>query len=339
MMKYTVIIIVSLLSLNAWGQDYHFSQIDKSLPLFNPAMTSAFDGYEKVSTQHRQQWIGAGTHFATTSVLGEMSIGKKPGKEKPYLGVGIFFTNDVGGDSKLTNNVGGLTASGNIPLSEGHWLSAGIQTSFNSRSADFSRLVFYNQWNGTAFDPSLNSGEMNQKAAFTYVDASLGLAYRFQKSRNVKYKSKDNSFQLGGSFQHVNQPELRFSGLTEDKLYMKVCLHTNLRIGINSFSGLGFTGYQFFQGKHKETNLGLFYILHLKDIQRLTSVANERNLNLGVYVRIPGSFAPYVGLDLGNFKFGISYDHTMGIAGTAYKHSVELNMSYMVSRRSIFKGR
>jgi len=328
-----------ILSSYVFSQDYHFSQIDKMMPLINPATTSNFDGWEKFSAFHRSQWLGSGTKFYTTNALAELTLGKKRGREKAYLGVGIFFANDVGGDSKMTSNGGGFSASGNVPLADGHWLSAGFQTAFNSRSADFSRLYYYNQFNGSGFDNTLPSGELNQFTTFGYVDAGAGISYRFNKQRNRKYKSKNNGFQIGASISHINQPDLKYNVLIEDKLYRKFCLHTNFTIGINSVSGLQFTAAQFFQGPHSETNFGVFYELRLKDVSSLMSVSSERNLYIGSYFRIPSSFAPYVGIDFGDFSFGISYEKTAGFAGTAFKHSIEVNLSFMVSNKSLFKGR
>ena len=328
-----------ILSSYVFSQDYHFSQIDKMMPLINPATTSNFDGWEKFSAFHRSQWLGSGTKFYTTNALAELTLGKKRGREKAYLGVGIFYLNDVGGDSKMTSNGGGFSASGNVPLADGHWLSAGFQTAFNSRSADFSRLYYYNQFNGSGFDNTLPSGELNQFTTFGYVDAGAGISYRFNKQRNRKYKSKNNGFQIGASISHINQPDLKYNVLIEDKLYRKFCLHTNFTIGINSVSGLQFTAAQFFQGPHSETNFGVFYELRLKDVSSLMSVSSERNLYIGSYFRIPSSFAPYVGIDFGDFSFGISYEKTAGFAGTAFKHSIEVNLSFMVSNKSLFKGR
>ena len=338
-MKKGLVFICLIFSAIASAQDYHFSQIDKMMPLVNPATTSNFDGFEKFSAFHRSQWLGSGTKFHTTNTLAELTLGKKRGRDKAYLGIGVFFNNDFGGDSKMASNGGGFTASGNVTLADGHWLSAGFQTAFISKTADFSRLYYYNQFNGSGFDNSIPSGELTEFTSFGYVDAAAGISYRFNKKRNRKYKSKNNGFQLGFSMSHLTQPDLKYNVLIEDKLYRKVCIHTNFTIGINAVSGLQFTASQFLQGPHAETNFGIFYELRLKDVSTLMSVSRERNLYIGSYFRIPNSFAPYVGIDFGDFSFGVSYDKTAGFAGTAFKHSVEVNLSYLITNKSIFRGR
>ena len=101
-MKKTFIFIGLLFSSIAFSQDYHFSQIDKMMPLINPAATSNFDGFEKFSAFHRSQWLGSGTKFYTTNALAELTLGKKRGREKAYLGLGIFFTNDI--ENEVSSN-------------------------------------------------------------------------------------------------------------------------------------------------------------------------------------------------------------------------------------------
>ena len=52
-----------MLDILATAQDFHYSQLDQSLTLINPATTSTFSGFERITLQHRNQWLGAGTQF------------------------------------------------------------------------------------------------------------------------------------------------------------------------------------------------------------------------------------------------------------------------------------
>ena len=119
-------------------------------------------------------------------------------------------------------------------LSKSHRLSAGIQTSFNNRSADFSNLSFYSQWNGSEFDPSIPIDEPNQLASFSYVDAGLGLHYSFDKRSNSSSGGKELAFSSGFFIQHINQPKLRYNALTLDRLNAKYGLYVSSKIGVNT---------------------------------------------------------------------------------------------------------
>ena len=105
-----------MLDILATAQDFHYSQLDQSLTLINPATTSTFSGFERITLQHRNQWLGAGTQFMTSMGMAEFSIGKIARKKSAYSGVGVYFMNDVGGDSKFSIKTGGVTASGVLPI-------------------------------------------------------------------------------------------------------------------------------------------------------------------------------------------------------------------------------
>jgi type IX secretion system PorP/SprF family membrane protein len=322
-----------------FGQDFHMSQVDQTMSMLNPALTSNFNGFEKFSLQHRNQWLGAGTQFMTSYGMAEFSIGKNKKMNKSFAGIGVYFSNDVGGDSKISLKSGGITLSGNLPLSNGQWISGGLQTAFNSRSADFSRLLFYSQWNGVQLDPSIPSGEENQFNSFTYLDAGAGLAYNYKPDLKSTLGNDQTQFQLGVSVLHANRPNLRFNTYTNDRLYAKLCIHSNFKYGISNVSALEISAVQFFQGKHKETNIGVFFRNRLKESSRVTSLVNGQYFTVGTYFRVSGALTPYVAIDMGPFKLGFSYDYELGKVASAYKHSIELSMSYLISKSSIFKGK
>jgi type IX secretion system PorP/SprF family membrane protein len=325
--------------IHVFGQDFHLSQIDQTLPIINPALTSNFNGFEKFSIQHRNQWVGTGTQFMTSYGLAELSIGKNRKMNKSYAGLGVYFINDVGGNSKISLKTGGITLSGNLPIVSGQWISAGIQTSFNNRSADLSSLLFYSQWNGTNLDGTIPSGEENQFNSFSYLDAGAGISYNYKTYSNATFGNSETAFQMGLSVSHINRPNLRFSSYTNDRLYAKLCIHANFKYGISDESALEFSAVQFFQGKHNETNIGLFFRHRLKESSRVTNLINGQYATMGSYFRLSGAITPYAAIDLGPFKIGVSYDYELGKVSRAYNHSIEFFMSYMLSKNSLFKSK
>jgi type IX secretion system PorP/SprF family membrane protein len=331
--------LILLFYSKVFGQDFHLSQIDQTLPIINPALTSNFNGFEKLSIQHRNQWLGAGTQFMTSYGLAELSIGKNRKMNKSYAGLGVYFINDVGGDSKISLKTGGINLSGNIPLSSNEWISAGIQTSFNNRSADLSNLLFYSQWNGTSLDGNLPSGEDNQISSFSYFDAGAGLSYNYKPNQTATLGSSETAFQIGVSWLHLNRPNQQFSSFNEDRLYSKLCIHANFKYGINDASALEFSAVQFFQGKHSETNMGVFFRYRLNESSRITTFVKGQYATMGAYFRVSGALTPYAAMDLGPIKVGLSYDYELGKVSRAYNHSIEFFMSYMLSKNLLFKSK
>ena len=80
---------------HAFGQDLHLSQIDQTLPIINPALTSSFNGFEKFSIQHRNQWLGAGTQFMTSYGLAEFSIGKSRKMNKLLAALNLATVGEI----------------------------------------------------------------------------------------------------------------------------------------------------------------------------------------------------------------------------------------------------
>ena len=326
------------LPIFSFSQDFHYSQIDQSMAMINPATTSTFSGFERISLQHRNQWLGAGTQFMTSMGMMEFSIGKEARRTSAYSGVGVYFINDIGGDSKFSIKTGGVTASGVLPLSKAHSISAGIQVGYSSRSADFSRLTFYNQWDGTQFDPNIDPNEVNGVNSFSHLDAGLGIAYSYNKDNENTLSASDLSFQGGFSMQHLNRPTLRYNSLVDDKLPIKMCIHANLRYGLSPESNLEFSAAQFIQAKYLETIGGLFYRLKMKSASRVTSFVSDQYFVIGSYFRSTGAIIPSFFIDLGGVTIGVSYDYELGKIASMYRQSVEVSLKFNFGKKSIFSS-
>jgi len=325
-------------TVNIWAQDFHLTQADRSMPFLNPAFVGAYKGFERITMLNRNQWIGSGTQFLTSYGMAEFTPGRARKSERAYAGIGASFSNDVGGDSRMSQKSFGLTASGHIPLAKGHWLDAGIQTAIQQRSADFSNLLYYSQWNGTTLDPSVYSGEENDFVNFAFVDASLGMAYRFEPNQRGELRDGQWSLQTGFALQHVNRPRLQYNTLSSDRLYQKAVAYACFTKGLNEISSLQFSLTHLRQGGHNETMLGAIYRMKLRGSSQITNEVSTRYLSTGLYFRSTAAIAPYISLDLGAFDFGVSYDADLGAASAVYRHSVELNLAYTFLKKSAFKG-
>ena len=191
----TALAFFSLQSINA--QDLHFSQTAQTPLLINPGAAGVFDGWERVNINHRSQWLGGGTQFTTTSIAADLNLWKPRFNDQAYAGLGVMFYNDGGGDSRFGTQLGSITFSGILPMGRsGHILSAGLQGGFGQRKADLTNVTFLNQWNGTAFDPNIISGEQNTMTSFAYMDASAGLYYMFDGGQSTFARNEDFKFQL-----------------------------------------------------------------------------------------------------------------------------------------------
>ncbi len=337
-MKQTLFFLLHLISVRSYAQDAHFTQLDKTISYLNPAMTGNFDGFAKITAQHRSQWINTGTAFTTSYMMGEMNFGKKKRGLKSYAGLGAYFLNDIAGASKIGLRTGGISASGNVPLSVNQWISGGLNLSFNQRVIDLSNVTFLSQWDGTTLNPNQNSGENLNYSNDLYPDAGMGMAFNFQESSDAAFNSKNFKFQAGISFQHLNRQKLNFNSLEQDRLAIKTLIHAHSSFGVTSVSNVELTVAQFFQGPHKETLIGTFLKTKLKEASHFTSLVSAQYMTIGTYFRTTMDVCPYFALDLGPFRMGIAYDlNFRNVTRDSYRHSFEIQLAYLFSKRNTLK--
>lgn len=336
-----LLLIVLGLALNTHAQDLHFAQTARTPLLINPGAAGVFDGWERVFVNHRNQWLGAGTQFMTTALAVDANIGKSDRQEMAHLGVGIQLFNDIGGDSNFGNQNGSVTFSGILPTGGGHTLSAGIQGGFGQRKADLARVSFMSQWNGTEFSPDIISGEQNSAVNFTYMEVSAGLFYQYKGGQNTFSRNNETKFQLGFSGFHLNAPELKYAGITGERLNRKFVAHADFIHEIRS-SNYAFDAsvIQIKQGGHYESLLGLMLRYRFEDGTKITGMSQNAYFGFGCYGRIKDAIIPTVLLDWRGFQFGISYDITLSALRKAYSGgSLEFSFSYRNLNHALFKTR
>ncbi len=319
------------------SQDIHFSQTAQTPLLINPAAAGVFNGWQRAIINQRTQWMGSTTQFMTTSVGADAALFKKQRGNKGYIGIGGLFNTDVGGDGRFGTQTGSLTLSGILPLRSGHTFSAGLQGGFGSRKGDISKLSFGNQWNqdSYAFDPTIASGEANLNS-FSYIDAGAGFYYVYDAGQSTFSRDNEFKFQLGGSIYHANQPLLKFTNGSDDRLHAKYVFHSGIVADIVG-SKLSIDGsvVQFIQGGHYETILGAMMRYRFKDGTKLTGYTQNAFFGFGLYMRVKDAIIPSVMVDYKGFKFGMSYDITVSQLRRAYGGgTLEFSLSYS----NLFKG-
>jgi type IX secretion system PorP/SprF family membrane protein len=337
-------ILLSLLACSMYAvnaQDIHFSQTAQTPLLINPGAAGVYDGWERVIVNHRNQWLGAGTQFMTTSVAADANFGKSRNNDKAHLGLGVLFFNDIGGDARFGAQAGAITVSGILPMGgSGHILSAGIQGGMGNRSADFNNLVFSSQWNGTSFDQTLGTGEENG-TNFLYIDASAGIYYTFDGGKSGFRRNDDFKFQLGFAGFHLNRPMLRYTSVDGDRMYRKFVAHASVVSDIqNTNISVDGSVAQFFQGPHSETLLGAMLRYRFVNGTKITGLSQDAYIGIGAYYRVKDAVIPSVMINWNGFQFGVSYDVTVSSMRKAYAGgSLEFSLSYTNMSHALFKSR
>lgn len=341
-MKYYLFVCCAFLSATFFAQDLHFTQTFHTPLLINPGAAGVYNGWERVIINHRNQWLGAGTQFTTTSIGADFNIGKSKLNDKAHLGIGILFNNDIGGDSKFGSQTGSLTLNGILPFGRtGHSLSLGIQSGFGMRSASISALKFMSQWNGYQFDQTQLSGEENTLNIMSYFDASSGIYYEYDVNKSSFQRNNNLKIQAGFSVYHVNQPLMRFTTVDGNRLFRKYVLHAGVVADLpNRDWAIDGNVLQFIQGPHLETILGLIMRYRLNDGASITGFSQDAYIGFGAYYRVNNAVSPTLALQFKGFKFNVSYDITTSIMRKAYYGgSLEFSLSYTNLNHALFKKR
>jgi type IX secretion system PorP/SprF family membrane protein len=341
-MKNLITVISLLIGFIANAQDIHFSQTAETPLLVNPGATGVYGGWERVQLNQRNQWLGATTQFMTSSLACDVNFFKTERNDRAHLGLGMFFYNDIGGDSKFGTQSGSLSVSGILPFSgRGHVLSAGIQTGFGMRSLDLNRVFFENQINGNSFDVSIPSGEVAGRMNFNYVDVSTGVFYQYDSEQASFRRNENVKFQAGGAIYHANKPSFKYNGVAFDKLAPKYVFMSTFSKDIPASDwAYDLSVVQFFQGAHRETILGGMGRYRFSSGSKITGFNREAYAGFGLYMRYKDALIPRFLVDWKGFRFGLSYDVTISKLNRAYKGgSVEFSISYTNLKYALLKRR
>jgi type IX secretion system PorP/SprF family membrane protein len=341
-MKKIVIALSFLGIFRAQAQDLHFSQTAQTPLLINPGAAGVYDGWERIIINHRNQWLGAGTQFMTTSIAADVNFFKNQRNDRAHLGLGVMFYNDIGGDANFGVQTGSVTLSGILPMGgNGHTLSAGIQGGFGSRKGDVTQLRFYSQFNNGVFDNNILSGEANSLSSFTYIDASTGVFYQFDGGKSTFARNNDMKFQLGASVYHVNQPQLKYSAGSGDKLYRKYVFMATYGQDIEGTRwAFDASALQFIQGPHLETIFGGMIRRRFEEGSKLTGFKQDASFGVGIGMRLKDAIIPRIAVDWKGFRLGASYDITISTLRRAYTGgSMEFSLSYTNLQHALFKRR
>jgi type IX secretion system PorP/SprF family membrane protein len=216
------ILMFFLISINALGQDFQYSQFYAAPLYLNPAFAGA-SSLTRVGMNYRNQWPGLDHTFNKYSAYIDHYM------FDINSGIGLIFNGSMESQSKLNSNEVGLIYSYNLKLGQNSFLRVGGQASFVSRDAYFGDLVFGSQLNivtGT-IDPVSGEG-LADDFRHRFADYSFGLLYHSE------------IYWLGVAGHHLSQPNVSFIDDAISQLPLKLSVHGGLKIdlgegGINNY--------------------------------------------------------------------------------------------------------
>lgn len=314
-MKRILVLFLLVMELKVFAQDPQFSQYYSAPLLLNPALTGTADCY-RLGMNARTQWTGLpGGAFNTASVYADLN--------HPDLrsGFGILAVHDNVGTPRMSSNeISGLY-SYLAPVSSLVNFRFGIQANYVSRSLDYSRLYFEDQYTGVQVTSPVSKDPMINYRNVNYADFSAGMI-----------AFGDGTYWLGFSAHHLNRPHDGF--YLDSRLPIKYSLHGGYNFYFNKYSKSSDDDIRIIptfmyksQGKFDQLDIGLYFI--------------RSGLLLGAWYRgipVKKDYLIYnrdaidlqAGIKYNDFSFIYSYDFTISRLSIRNTHgSHEISMVYV----------
>jgi type IX secretion system PorP/SprF family membrane protein len=311
------------------AQDIHFTQFNHSPLNLNPANTGFFAGDVRVVGNYKNQWQSVPVAYNTgsLSVDGNLFPHRRHG-----IGVGMMTYYDQAGDSRFGSLHVAASLSYTLALDKyrHHSVAAGVQLGVVHRTFDYTQLFFDNQFNGDVFDANKNPAESFSRTQFIFLDAGLGLSYRW------KLDSR-RQMQIGAAIAHINTPNQNF--YTNHSVTLDPRYTAHLRIQYRIAKRLDLVPELLFQ--KQSTKQELVAGAHLKTYLGSGSGAQVA-INTGGYYRIGDAGSALVGLDYNDWQVNLTYDINGSnfTPASRYHGGVELSVIYIyasVKKLSGFK--
>jgi type IX secretion system PorP/SprF family membrane protein len=321
--KICLTLVVLAISLaTAYAQDLHFSQFFEAPLLRNPALAGIFTGDYRIQGVYRDQWNSFTNAYKTGSFNGEYKL--PVGRTDDYLTLGMQILYDKAGDAGLTSTTVFPAVNYSKSLSSTHtsYLSLGFMGGYVDKRIDLSKITTNSQFDGTAFNPSLPSGETFPTPDIHYWDASVGMSFNSSFGQN-----QQNSMFFGVAYHHLNRPMNSFYQNTAVELQPKYVVSGGAKFLLDEKSTITLQADYSSQGPSRETIGGLMYGYNLGEFTDDPKYV----LGIGAYMRLGDAFIPVIKLDMLPLSMAISYDINISTLNTVSQGQggFELSISYI----------
>lgn len=266
----SILLLLLLSGLVVKAQDIHLSHIHASPTVLNPSLNGLFRGDTRLIANARTQWTGITNGYKTIVASVDRKLFVM--RNADLVGGGLQLYTDVAGDLGFRTSSAALSLSmlKSLDGSGSNYVSFGIQNAFVTNSVDYTKIV------ANDAEPIVEAGT-NDK--IFYWDINAGLSWFYALDR-------DNSFYVGATLFHINQPKVGFfqrnSFTNGEKLYRRWLIHGggDFRVGKRSYLKPSFIFQD--QGPHREITLGSFWKFKTLKSHRTKSPSS---IHFGAWVR------------------------------------------------------
>ncbi len=321
------------------GQDIHFSQFYNSPLTLNPAMAGASNDIQGI-INYKDQWKAVASPYRTYGASFDMRLMKGKWKNG-FLGAGLNLFSDKAGDAQLGTTTVAFSLSSSRKLDENNTMALGLQGGLEQRSIKTDKFQWGNQYNGTAYDPSIPSDEVFSTTKMMYPDFSAGLLWHYGEGEMYITANDQLKMDAGIAMFHFTRPGQSFYNTTEDRLNFKYVVHGGAHIGLKG-TPLAFepTFMVLLQGPAQEINVGGMIRYAIREDSKYTGFVKSAHLSIGGHYRAKDAFILSSMLHIGNYSVGMSYDlNTSDLrAASTGRGGFELCLRYTNAAGYLYKG-
>jgi type IX secretion system PorP/SprF family membrane protein len=320
MRRYLFIFFVSLVATQTYAQDPHFSQFFASPLTLNPAFTGKFDGDLRIAGNYRNQWPTINRAYNTKTFSVDMPIMRNSIAFNDTWGVGVMGYSDQSANSALKVNYLTVSSAFHKGLDEDGYqqLGAGFQATYTNMMLDVTNLKFEDQLTPFGFTGTTTEIFNNSTLKASYLDLNAGILYT--GSTNEK-----NNFYAGVSMYHLTRPKQQFTG-SYFALNPRTTFHAGGYFPVGYNNTVHVSGLFSAQGQAYEAVLGGALQLPVGD-----NTDKPTSVYLGSWLRLGDAVIPYVGLEFGDVRLGVSYDANVSSlkAASQSRGGMEISLIYV----------
>jgi len=315
------------------AQDVHFSQTEFSPLTLNPALAGASASFQGIA-MYRSQYGSFATPYKTFmgSFDGRLSAGVK--NTNGMLGAGLCFYNDRMGDGFFNQTTVGLNLAYSLKISRFNHVALGLNSTFGQCAANPSAGQWGSQYDGSAFNGSIASGENFYQQSFTYFDLGVGGVYTYQTDNGYITNTADKGVSVGFAAYHVNNPRYSFYNSSIQNLAVRYSIFSSANIGLYRTNGvLQPAIYYQRQKKSNEILAGISYKQLIKKGSTETDKIKEIAFSLGLFSRFRDAIVLKSMVFYGPLSAGLAYDiNTSRLSLVSnFKGGIELFISFKVN--------
>jgi type IX secretion system PorP/SprF family membrane protein len=297
-LRYTLSLIFIVIAVPSfvWAQDMHFSQFNNCPQLINPALTGQFETMLKATILHKRQWMNVGTGYVTSGVDAQYKLLSV--NSDNFFGFGLLVLDDKAGIAQQKTLAVKGTAAYNMVATDDDLISAGFQIGFEQRSMNFNDLAWDSQFNGVAYDPSLDDRERFITNTRSFVDLGAGFHWKHRKKRR---------FDLGYGIYHANQ-QITMVARGDDRMRLRQ-VYKAAWIKRYEHIDMKYDAFVQRQGGANEVIVGATVEYRIGEESKYTNVKTASLARAGLYYRWKDAISPYIGFEYKRFAaISLGYD-------------------------------